>query len=169
MGNSKFNVSDASRLFVFSSSEGLKTWFELSRVKIYRNDLRGKQKLLRVSGRFELSRVRDTEGKITVNVWRKSRGNRFWFELARDSSKRGFKFELSGGNCTLCSRMPVVQNLNFCLTDRKAKEPFELRTDWFQATYLTSGAIRYKVLSRPCTRAPVPARILKWIKTVCSH
>ena len=68
MGNSKFNVSDASRLFVFSSSEGLKTWFELSRVKIYRNDLRGKQKLLRVSGRFELSRVRDTEGKITVIV-----------------------------------------------------------------------------------------------------
>ena len=43
----------------------------------------GKQKLLRVSGRFELSRVRVTEGKITVNVWRKSRGNRFWFELAR--------------------------------------------------------------------------------------
>ena len=32
---------------------------------------------------FELSRVRVTEGKITVNVWRKSRGNRFWFELAR--------------------------------------------------------------------------------------
>ena len=26
---------------------------------------------------FELPRV-----KITVNVWRKSRGNRFWFELA---------------------------------------------------------------------------------------
>ena len=43
----------------------------------------GETKLLRVSGRFELSRVRVTEGKITVNVWRKSRGNRFWFELAR--------------------------------------------------------------------------------------
>ena len=28
----------------------------------------GKQKLLRVSGRFELSRVRVTEGKITVNA-----------------------------------------------------------------------------------------------------
>ena len=28
-------------------------------------------------------RVRVTEGKITVNVWGKSRGNRFWFELAR--------------------------------------------------------------------------------------
>ena len=46
----------------------------------------GRQKLLRVSARFELSRVRVTEGKITVNVLRKSRGNRFWFQLARGSS-----------------------------------------------------------------------------------
>ena len=58
----------------------------------------GKQKLLRVSGSFELSRVRVSEGKITVNVWRKSRRNRFWFELARGSSQRGF--ELSRVNCT---------------------------------------------------------------------
>ena len=28
------------------------------------------------------------EGKITVNVIRKSRGNRLWFELARGSSYR---------------------------------------------------------------------------------
>ena len=43
-----------------------------------------------VSGRFELSRVRYrvTEGINKVNVWRKSRGNRFWFELARGSSYR---------------------------------------------------------------------------------
>ena len=33
----------------------------------------GKQKLLRVSGRFELSRVQVTKGNITVNVWRKTR------------------------------------------------------------------------------------------------
>ena len=33
---------------------------------IYRNGPEGKQKLLRVSGRFELGRVRVTEGKITV-------------------------------------------------------------------------------------------------------
>ena len=33
-------------------------------VNVYRNDL----KLLRVSGRFELSRARVTEGKIIVNV-----------------------------------------------------------------------------------------------------
>ena len=32
---------------------------------------------------FELAGVRVTEGKISVNLWRKSRGNRFWFELAR--------------------------------------------------------------------------------------
>ena len=48
----------------------------------------GEQKLLLVSGRFESSRVRVTEGNITVNVWRKSRGNRFWFELTRGSSYR---------------------------------------------------------------------------------
>ena len=33
--------------------------------------------------RLELARVRVTEGKITVIVRRKSRGNRLWFELAR--------------------------------------------------------------------------------------
>ena len=62
------------------------TWFELSRVKLYRKWPEGKRKLLRVSGRFELSRVRVTKGKIAVNVWQKSRGNQFWFELARGSS-----------------------------------------------------------------------------------
>ena len=62
------------------------TWFELSRVKLYRKWPEGKRKLLRVRGRFELLRVWVAEGKITVNVWRKSRGNRLWFELARGSS-----------------------------------------------------------------------------------
>ena len=33
---------------------------------------------------FELSRVRVTKGKIKVNVWRKSRRNRFWFESERE-------------------------------------------------------------------------------------
>ena len=50
--------------------------------KIVQKWAEGKQKLLRVSGRFELSRVRVAEGKITVNVKRKTRGNRLWFELA---------------------------------------------------------------------------------------
>ena len=56
-----------------STCQALKTCFELSRVKLRRNDLKGKQKLLRVNGRFHLSRVRVTGSKITVNVWRKSR------------------------------------------------------------------------------------------------
>ena len=66
----------------FPTFHALIAGFELSRVKLCRNDLKGK-KLLRVSGRFELSRVRVTKGKITVNVRRKSRGNRLWFEWAR--------------------------------------------------------------------------------------
>ena len=45
-----------------------------------------------------LQEVWVTEGKITVNVWKKSRGNRLWFELAWGSSWRGFV--LSGVNCT---------------------------------------------------------------------
>ena len=42
--------------------------------------------MLRVSRRFDLPSVRVTEGKISVNVWRKSRRNRFWFESERGSS-----------------------------------------------------------------------------------
>ena len=42
----------------FPTFSGLKTWFEVSRAKLYRNDLRRQQKLLHNSGRFELSRVR---------------------------------------------------------------------------------------------------------------
>ena len=97
MGNSKFNVSEAVHCF-FPTFSGLKTWFEVFEDKIIWKWSEGKQKLLRVSGSFELSRVRVSEGKITVNVWRKSRRNRFWFELARGSSQRGF--ELSRVNCT---------------------------------------------------------------------
>ena len=41
-----------------------------------KNDLMGTENW------FELAGVRVMEGKITVNIWRKSRGNRFWFELA---------------------------------------------------------------------------------------
>ena len=51
--------------------------------KIIKKWSEGKQKLLHVSGRFKLSRGQVPEGKITVNVWRKSWGNRLWFELAR--------------------------------------------------------------------------------------
>ena len=44
-----------------STCHAVKTWFELSRVKLYRNDLiesEGKQKLLGVSERVEVSRVK---------------------------------------------------------------------------------------------------------------
>jgi len=41
------------------------------------------RKLLWVSRRFELSRVQVTKGKISVNVWQKSRENWFWFEQAQ--------------------------------------------------------------------------------------
>ena len=50
--------------------------------KIGEKRAEGKQKLLRVSGRFKLLRVRVTESKITVNVRRKSRGNRLWFKVS---------------------------------------------------------------------------------------
>ena len=87
MGNSKFNVSDASSLYIayFLRAQNM---VQVIEGKIIYKWSAGKQKLLRFSGRFELSRVRVTEGKITVNVWQKSRGNRFWFELARGLSYR---------------------------------------------------------------------------------
>ena len=68
----KFNVSDFSTRFFPDLSRA----YNMVRViegKIVQKWAEGKQKLLRVGGRFELSRVRVTEGKITVNVWRKYR------------------------------------------------------------------------------------------------
>ena len=67
----------------YPTCHALITWFQYIEGKIVQKRAEGKQKLLRDSGRFELSRVRVTEGNITVNVRRKSRGNRLWFELAR--------------------------------------------------------------------------------------
>ena len=44
--------------FYFKTSHMLKIWFKLSRVNLYRNNLKGfKQKSLQVSMRFELARV----------------------------------------------------------------------------------------------------------------
>ena len=64
MGNSKFNVSDASTLFppVFLSAQNM-AWFELSGVELYRHDLRGNENYLRVT----------------------------YYELAGGSSYRGFE------------------------------------------------------------------------------
>ena len=58
MGNSKFNVLDTLPTFY-----GLKTWFELLRVKFYINDLRGDKNYFELVGGssyqgFELPRVK---------------------------------------------------------------------------------------------------------------
>ena len=60
--NSKFNVLETSRLF-FPDFQGLKTWFELLRVKLYRNDLRENKNYFELVGGssyrgFELPRVK---------------------------------------------------------------------------------------------------------------
>ena len=39
-------------------------------------------------------------------------------------------------------RLPLVQNLDFCLIGQKTKDPPDPRTDWLQTTYLTPAAIR---------------------------
>jgi len=80
-------------MFYSPTCYDLNTWFELSRVKLYRNDLKETEIT------SSLREVRVTEGKIMVNVRTKSKGSRLWFELARGSSLRGF--ELSGVNCTV--------------------------------------------------------------------
>jgi len=54
----------------FSKFHALKMCFEFSRVKLYRTDLKENKNY------FELSRVKKS------NEWRKSKGNRFWFELS---------------------------------------------------------------------------------------
>ena len=82
MGNSKFNVSDATTLF-FLNFLSTQNMFRIISGKIVQKWSEGKQKLLPVSRRCELLRVRVTEGKITVNVWRKTSGNWFCLELAQ--------------------------------------------------------------------------------------
>ena len=74
---------------LFSTCHALKTWFELSRVKLYRNSPEGNKNYFdRVSGRFELSRVRITKGKCIM----RNPG-----EIDFVSSWRGF--ELSEVDC----------------------------------------------------------------------
>ena len=74
---------------LFSTCHALKTWFELSRVKLYRNGPEGNKNYFdRVSGRFELSRVRITKGKCIM---------RNPVEIDFVSSWRGF--ELSEVDC----------------------------------------------------------------------
>ena len=63
-------------------------------------------KIVWVSGRFALSRFQVTECKITVNIiicW-KSRGNKFWFELAQVWVSKGSSY----GESTITT---VYQNI----------------------------------------------------------
>ena len=53
--------------------------------------------------RFELAGFRVIGVKITVNIWGKSKGNQFCFELAGNSSYR--EFEFSGFNCSSNQRL----------------------------------------------------------------
>ena len=73
--------------FFLTTCHALKTWFKLSRVKsVYRNDLKGNKNYFEFAGGSGYRAFELPEGKITgneVNLSKKSRGNWFWFELAR--------------------------------------------------------------------------------------
>ena len=58
MGNAKSNVSDASRLFFLPDFLRVQNMVRIIEGKIIQKLSEGKQKLLRVSGRFELLRVK---------------------------------------------------------------------------------------------------------------
>ena len=60
--SSTLHFKDFSTLFFPPTCHAHKTWFELSRSKLYRNDVD------RNKNYFELAEVQVTEGKITVNV-----------------------------------------------------------------------------------------------------
>ena len=61
----------------FSICQALRRWFESSKAKLFRSCLKVSKKTI------ELADVQVTEGIITVNAWRKSSGNRFWFDLEK--------------------------------------------------------------------------------------
>ena len=92
IGCFKINSIFLSTVLYFLLGTSWKTCFELSRVKLYRKWHEGIWKLVQVSGRFELLRVRVTKGKITVNLWTKSTGNWCWFELARVRVSEGSSY-----------------------------------------------------------------------------
>ena len=46
----EIKISDFSALFFFSICLALKTWFELSRVKLFRNDLKGNKNYFELAG-----------------------------------------------------------------------------------------------------------------------
>ena len=62
------------------------TWFELSRVKLYKNYLKGNKDYFELAEGLSYLGFELTRGKIIVSIRRISRGNPLWFELARGSS-----------------------------------------------------------------------------------
>ena len=91
-------------------------------------------KITSVSGRFELARVRVTEGKITVNVRRKSKGNRLWFELARVraiESQLYLTFKEGGSR--------VDRTVSYCNGRRHS---FFYKLQWLKICHLDSSMVK---------------------------
>ena len=92
----KTNVLSCCSL-LFPTNHELKTWFDLSRVKLYRNDLKGNKNY------FELAReVRHIEGKITCSKCMKEMQGKSTlvrvstsFELARVRAIRSRPYSIS--------------------------------------------------------------------------
>ena len=72
--------------------------------------------------------VRISEGKIIVDVWRKSRGNRFWFELAR---VRVFRSR----HCSFLNHCALV--FSFCLEYFNRKRSYFLFSIISQYSHLS--------------------------------
>ena len=93
--NQKFKIQCLGRqqiVFFPQTFQELKSWFELSRVKLYRNDQRGNKNYFESAGGS--SYRGQNYSKFMTEIQGKSILVRV---LARGSSKRGF--ELSGVNC----------------------------------------------------------------------
>ena len=77
--------------------------------------------------RFELQRFRVTEGKITVNVRRKSRGNPLWFQLVLGSNQEGSSYRESNKQVhSYATRHTNDFHLPFCRTNlRKFSVSFQ--------------------------------------------
>ena len=151
----KFNVCTGVHYF-FRLVTHLKPWFTyviegkiVSRLKWSEV----KQKLLWVSRRFEFN----TEGKIIVNVWRKSRGNQLWFELVQGSSSRWFEF--TG------SQLPILSIFRKC----KIIQP-TFNILWITHNYLLSFLGTVTILHQNFVRLVVaPLNLWQVMHSISSH
>ena len=95
-------------------------------------------KLVRVIGSFEKSWVRENEGEIIEPEWRKSKGNKVWFEISGGSWIRGFK--KSGFHCNSLPKQHNDRSQN----GLDSKESEDVRQ-----------AIAFKTKCEECARHPV--------------